>query len=84
MIRILTIEFLNIILLLAFFYNDKILLKIWWCALTILAPCSVCRELKNAAFNRICSFIIFFNKVCHWAGPELDEEANPHPLFIFI
>jgi hypothetical protein len=46
MIRILAIQLLNIILLILS-VTMKSLLKKWWCALKILTPRSMCRELKK-------------------------------------
>jgi hypothetical protein len=57
MIRILAIELWNIILLLVFLMT-KSLLKNWWCALTILAPCSVC-AMSWKKVEKLCARVSF-------------------------
>jgi hypothetical protein len=59
MIRMLTSELSNTILLLVFIKIS--LLKKWFCALTIIARCSVCHELKNGTPKRGLEFNVKIN-----------------------
>jgi hypothetical protein len=84
MIRILAIELLLNTILILVSSMIKSLLKNWWCALTVLEPCSVCRELKRvenlwsrARLTVVPEFRPIRNKtrLCAWCRPTCIRTA---------